>query len=79
MGNEPKECVIKNSKAKDFKYPPILPIVYYEGNKRWTAERNFKNRTYLSDTLGKYIRDFKNLKEYVICQTIDAFRKQSKI
>lgn len=49
------------TKTKDFKYPPILPIVYYEGNKRWSVERNFKNRTYLSDTLGKYIPGFEYL------------------
>ncbi|MCM1086607.1 MAG: Rpn family recombination-promoting nuclease/putative transposase [Muribaculaceae bacterium] len=32
------------SKTKDFRYPPILPIVYYEGAERWTAARNFKDR-----------------------------------
>lgn len=122
MGNEPKESVIKNSKAeeqslflitiiehqskvyydmsfkilryvvmvlteheneqeklhpgitktKDFRYPPILPIVYYEGSKRWTAERNFKNRTYLSDTLGKYIPDF----EYLVVPLSDYTNEQ---
>ena len=28
--------------TKEFRYPPILPIVYYEGTDRWTAVRNFK-------------------------------------
>jgi len=32
------------SKTKDFKYPPILPIVYYEGAGQWTAVRNFQER-----------------------------------
>ena len=32
------------SKTKNFRYPPILPIVYYEGKERWTAARNFKDR-----------------------------------
>ena len=45
------------TKTKDFKYPPILPIVYYEGTDTWTAVRNFKERVYLSDALGKYIPD----------------------
>ena len=49
------------TKTKDFKYPPILPIVYYEGSQKWNAVRNFKDRTYLSDALGKYIPDFEYL------------------
>lgn len=32
------------SKTKNFKYPPILPIVYYEGAGRWTAPCNFQER-----------------------------------
>lgn len=60
------------TKTKDFRYPPILPIVYYEGNKRWTAERNFKNRTYLSNTLGKYIPDF----EYLVVPLSDYTNEQ---
>lgn len=32
------------SKTKDFKYPPILPIVYYEGAGQWTAPCNFQER-----------------------------------
>ncbi|MCM1154812.1 MAG: Rpn family recombination-promoting nuclease/putative transposase [Roseburia sp.] len=32
------------SKTKDFRYPPIIPIVYYEGAEKWTAARNFKDR-----------------------------------
>lgn len=25
------------SRRKGFKYPPVLPIIYYEGKQRWTA------------------------------------------
>ena len=49
------------TKTKDFKYPPILPIVYYEGTEKWTAVRNFKDRVHLSDALGKYIPSFEYL------------------
>ena len=49
------------TKTKDFRYPPILPIVYYEGTESWTAARSFKERVHLSDTLGKYIPDFEYL------------------
>ncbi len=50
------------TKTKDFKYPPILPIVYYEGHGEWTAVCNFHERVYLQDILGKYIPSF----EYVL-------------
>lgn len=50
------------TKTRDFKYPPILPIVYYEGKGAWTAVRNFNERVYLQDILGKYIPSF----EYVL-------------
>ena len=49
------------TKTKAFQYPPILPIVYYEGTETWTAVRNFKDRVYLSDALEKYIPDFEYL------------------
>ena len=49
------------TETKDFKYPPILPVIYYEGSDSWTAVKNFKDRVYLSDVLGKYIPDFEYL------------------
>lgn len=49
------------TKTKDFKYPPILPIVYYEGSNTWTAAKNFHERVHLSDAFGKYIPDFEYL------------------
>ena len=32
------------SKKKEFRYPPILPIVYYEWTDRWTAAVSFKDK-----------------------------------
>lgn len=32
------------SRTKGFRYPPILPVVYYEGKENWTASGNFKDR-----------------------------------
>ncbi len=49
------------TKTKGFKYPPVLPIVYYEGTSRWTAVKSFHERVHLSDVLGKYIPDFEYL------------------
>jgi predicted transposase/invertase (TIGR01784 family) len=46
------------SSAKGFKYPPVLPIVFYDGPYEWTAETNFLNRTELNDVFEKYIPKF---------------------
>ncbi len=49
------------SKTKAFKYPPVLPIVYYDGADNWTAALELKERVYLSDVLKEYVPDFKCL------------------
>ena len=58
----------KITQTKDFKYPPILPIVFYDGEDEWTAETNFLNRTAMSDIFEKYIPKFEyelvSLKDY---------------
>lgn len=59
--NEQEKLHTGITKTKDFRYPPVLPIVYYEGTSRWTAVRTFHERVYLSDVLGKYIPDFEYL------------------
>ena len=46
------------SKQKDFKYPPVIPIVYYEGSKRWTVPLDFKSRIHHGEIFAKYIPDF---------------------
>lgn len=52
------------SKTKGFKYPPILPIVYYEGKQKWTSAREFADRIVLRETFKDYIPNFKY---YLIC------------
>lgn len=49
------------TKSKDFLYPPILPIVYYEGTSTWSAPLNFKNLVFLSDVFRDYIPSFNYL------------------
>ena len=46
---------------KGFRYPPVLPIVFYDGEQNWTAAKNFQERTALSDLLGEYIPNFQYL------------------
>jgi len=58
---EAKEKTGTDSKitlTKDFKYPPILPIIFYDGEDNWTAERNFLDRTEMSEIFKKYIPKF---------------------
>ena len=47
------------TKLVDFKYPPILPIVYYEGIGKWTVPYDFKSRIIEGESFGQYIPDFK--------------------
>lgn len=47
------------SKTKGFRYPPVLPIIYYEGAEEWTAAQELKERVFLSDALTEYIPNFK--------------------
>lgn len=49
------------TKLKAFRYPPVLPVVFYDGAGRWTADTNFRNRVYLSDILEEFIPDFNYL------------------
>ena len=45
-------------RTKDFKYPPILPIIFYDGAGEWTAAENLSQRTEMSDIFEKYIPHF---------------------
>lgn len=54
-----QEKLCKNgSKSKNFRYPIIIPIVYYEGKLQWTADLNLKKRIEFADEFGKYVPDF---------------------
>lgn len=46
------------SKRQGFLYPPILPIVYYEGARQWNVPLNFRSRIREGQTFGKYLPDF---------------------
>ena len=47
------------SNRRDFRYPPILPIVYYEGQERWTAPLDLADRILYGELLGKYLPHFR--------------------
>ena len=46
------------SKRQGFLYPPVLPIVYYEGARQWNVPLNFRSRIREGQTFGKYLPDF---------------------
>ena len=46
------------SKRAGFKYPVVLPIVYYEGAENWTVPADFKSRLQQGEAFGKYVPDF---------------------
>lgn len=58
------------SKTKGFHYPPILPIVYYEGRERWDAAQNFQDRILFHEAFIPFTPDFfyklVSLREYSV-------------
>lgn len=47
------------SERKDFRYPPVFPIVYYEGVEKWTASYDLADRILCMELLGDYLPHFK--------------------
>ena len=46
------------STAIDFKLPPVLPIVFFDGGTEWTSQVNLIDRVRMGDVFGKYIPKF---------------------
>lgn len=46
------------SRTKGFLYPPVLPVLFYDGVDNWTAATSLHERVLFSDILGKYIPDY---------------------
>ncbi len=47
------------SKTKGFRYPPVLPVVFYDGVDNWTAATSLHERVLFSDVLGEYIPNYR--------------------
>lgn len=47
-----------SSTRKEFKYPLIVPIVYYEGVENWTAAMHWQDRVEYAEMFREYIPDF---------------------
>lgn len=53
-----KKQGLGNPASKDFLYPPILPIVYYEGAGEWRAPMSLGDRIFMKELFADYIPDF---------------------
>jgi hypothetical protein len=49
------------AELKDFRYPPIIPMVYYTGESAWTSPVNFFDKVYFHDVFERYIPKFEYL------------------
>ena len=50
----------KNERTrKDFFFPPIFPLVLYNGKNRWTAKKSFKEMIKGRELLEEYVLDFR--------------------
>jgi hypothetical protein len=61
LDNYEKEVEMEHpglSLTKNFKYPPVLPLVFYDGPGLWTAQLNFADRTRMKEVFAKYIPNF---------------------
>ncbi|MDR2070326.1 MAG: Rpn family recombination-promoting nuclease/putative transposase [Treponema sp.] len=75
LDNYEKELNNRNAPfTKDFLYPPVLPIVFYDGPDQWTVKRSFRDRTALADVFGKYIPSF----EYELVD-LNRYRREDLI
>ena len=56
------------SRRKEFQYPPILPVVFYDAAENWTAAVSLHERILLSDIFREYTPDYRcilmQLKDY---------------
>jgi hypothetical protein len=48
----------KLSTDVDFKLPPVLPVVFYDGGTQWTSAMNLLDRVHMGDIFEKYIPKF---------------------
>lgn len=46
------------SGRKDFFLPPIIPVVFYDGAKKWTADRTFAEKVANSSDFWRYVPKF---------------------
>lgn len=53
-----KESGLGNASSRDFRYPVVIPIVYYEGESEWNASMNSRERVEYAEELQKFVPEF---------------------
>ena len=48
-------------KTKEFRFPPVIPLVLYNGRFSWTAKRHFKDIVSQNEMFNGYVADFEYL------------------
>ncbi len=46
------------SRTEGFRYPPILPVIFYDGTVKWTVPKRLKERVFLNEAFEEYIPDY---------------------
>ena len=64
----------KRRKRKDYRLPPIIPLVLYNGAPDWTAPLHFKDKVAHSDKFNGYVCDF----EYILINVCKLDRGEIK-
>ena len=64
----------KRRKRKDYRLPPIIPLVLYNGASDWTAPLHFKDKVAHSDMFNGYVCDF----EYILINVCKLDRGEIK-
>ena len=64
----------KRRKRKDYRLPPIIPLVLYNGAPDWTAPLHFKDKVAHSDMFNGYVCDF----EYILINVCKLDRGEIK-
>lgn len=54
MEQEKEGC----TRRRDFRYPPIIPIIYYEGKRKWTAPKEFKDKIAFGEAFKEFLPNF---------------------
>lgn len=53
------ETDVKEREKKDFRLPVAIPVLFYNGEHRWTAETEFRNYLKGNSLFGEYMINFK--------------------
>ena len=48
----------REAEKEGFRLPPVLPVVYYEGQDRWTVSTRFADKIRDASDFGKHVPDF---------------------